>query len=396
MSEDFDKKVKLLLVGPVPPPFGGIPAYVKSLLDTELENVEFILFNTANPTWIEPVSREGKRNYASIFEFGIWASIKKVAFILGTFLSFVWYLIIKKPVVVQVFTCSYWGYWRNWIYVLIAKFFGKKTIFHLLGAIDLFYSEVGKIQRLLLRKSLNSADCYLMQSPGLETWAKSYSHKTVIGIWNGIDFTQIPPQKENPPEAFASLNSPIGLTVGNLSANKGTPDIIKALRTISDKNKQIGWVFVGRGDLQHYKILADQAGLSQNIYFAGEVSEFEKWQYLHYANFFCLPSYAEGQPISIIEAMACGLPVISTKVGSIPEMISDGLNGKLITPGDTDALVSTILEFVQNPELIDSMGKASYKVCQERHNIADLFAGLSKVYFWLGGVSSKRENAELI
>jgi glycosyltransferase involved in cell wall biosynthesis len=268
---------------------------------------------------------------------------------------------------------------------LIAKIFQKKTIFHLLGAIDLFYSEVGNFQKYLLRKSLNSADCYLLQSPLLGDWAKQFSHREVIGIWNGIDFEKIP-LKSTPPELFFNLDYPIGLTIGNLSMNKGSLEIIDALKLVKDKNIKIHWVFVGRGDIQQFKELAEQKGLAGIVNFTGEVSEIEKWRFLQHASFFCLPSYAEGQPISIIEAMACSLPVISTTIGSIPEMIEEGVNGKLITPGDTKALRDAILFLIENTELGIAMGSASRKLCQERHNILDLYAELYKVYSRLNGI----------
>lgn len=387
----MSKSIKVLLVGPVPPPYGGIPAYVKSLYDAKLKNIEYVHFDTANPSRVEPSYREGKRNYSSIFEFGVFGSIKKILYILINFVSFTLALFVNRPVIVQVFTSSYWGYWRSWVYILIAKFFRRKTIFHLLGAIDLFYEEVGNFQKNLLRQSLNSADCYLLQSPGLETWAKKYSRKEVIGIWNGIDFSQIPPKLEGLPESFASLKFPIGLTIGNLSINKGSMEIIEALSIIKSKNIQISWVFVGRGDVQKYKKIVAQKGLSQDICFTGEVNELEKWQQLYHASFYCLPSYGEGQPISIIEAMACKLPIISTKVGSIPEMITDNINGKLISPGDTEALVDAILILAQNPKLRDGMGKASYKVFLETHDIMDLYSGLSEIYYQLGGNSVERK-----
>jgi polysaccharide biosynthesis protein VpsI len=211
----------------------------------------------------------------------------------------------------------------------------------------------------------------------------------VFGIWNGIDLTQIPLKAAHPPELINAFCGPVGLTIGNLSVNKGSFEIIDALKIIKEQNVNVSWVFVGRGDIQQFKMLASQKGLTENIYFTGEVNELEKWQYLHYASFFCLPSYAEGQPISIIEAMACGLPVISTKIGSIPELILDGINGKLINPGDTQALKDAILLFVKNPEIGEEMGKVSWKICRERHNIENLYTELSKIYFRLSGVLRK-------
>ena len=384
MDLNVKKGVKVLLVGPTPPPYGGIPAYVKSLCDAKLDGIEFILFNTAIPSWAEPFGREGQRNYGSIFEMGLWGSLKKILYVLSSYISLIFSLVTLRPSVVHVFTCSYWGYWRNWLYVLFARLFGRKTIFHLLGAIDLFYEEVGDLQKRLLRKSLNSADCYLLQSPGLEAWAKQYSRKEVIGIWNGIDFAQVPQKLSTPPALMAGLERPVGLTIGNLSINKGTPDIIAALKLLKGEGIKINWVFVGRGNLQQFRELAAQNGVAENVHFAGEVSELEKWQFLQHASFFCLPSYAEGQPISIIEAMYCGLAVISTKVGSIPEMITEDVNGKLVGPGDTQALKNAILFLARNPGLEEKMGMAAFQLCRERHDIQELYAQLSKVYFDLG------------
>ncbi|MBW8012030.1 MAG: glycosyltransferase family 4 protein [Chloroflexi bacterium] len=382
MTEYFGKtKIKILLVGPIPPPFGGIPAYVKSLYDAKLDHIEFSLFNTAIPSWVIPFHREGERSYSSLFKDSLWESLKKIFYVIYNFARFIWFLIVIRPSIVQVFTSSYWGYWRNWLFILIAKLFKRKTIFHLLGAIDLFYFEVGNFHKTILRRSLNSADINLLQSPGLEAWAKQYSKKEVFGIWNGIDFNLIQPKLISPPMPIGTFDGPIGLTVGNLSFNKGTLEIINALIILKEKNISINWVFIGRGDIQHYSNIADQNDLTKSVIFTGEITDSEKWQYFHHSSFYCLPSFAEGQPISIIEAMACGLPVISTKIGSIPEMITDDLNGKLIIPGKTQALSDAIQVFALDSKLRNAMGRASLDTCIERHNITDLYNQLSKIYF---------------
>jgi len=297
-----------------------------------------------------------------------------------SFFSLAWSIIIEKPQIVQVFTCTYWGYWRNWIYILIGRTFRRKTIFHLLGAIDLFYYEVGNIQRILLRKSFNSADCYLLQSPQLERWLKQFSGKTVIGLWNGIDFTKIQTKSSPSLRLITSFEGNVGITIGNLSLNKGIVDIISVLAKIKEEGIIIGWIFIGRGDLPFYSKFAEEKGVSQQIFFMGEVEEAIKWQMLHHSDFFCLPSYAEGQPISIIEAMACGLPIISTRVGSIPEMIQDGVTGFLIIPGDVFELKNAVLNLKNNPLLYESMGANSLRICHERHNIQFLYTALKELY----------------
>ena len=379
--------VKVMLVGPIPPPYGGIPFYVKTLFESGITNIDFYLFNTAMPAWIAPINREGKRSYASIFENGFWVGIKKCCFVLFSFASLAFSILRERPQIVQVFTSSYWGYWRNWIYLLISRMLGRRTIFHLLNAIDIFYSDSGSIQRYWLRRSLNSADYYLVQSPELMGWVKKISKSEVISIWNGIDFRQIPLKKAPPPSFIASSVRPVGITIGALGRNKGTAELIIALQRLKVEHINLGWVFVGDGDSAYYKSMAESKGVAENIYFTGPVQEFEKWHYLHHADIFCLPSYAEGQPISILEAMAVGLPIISTAVGSIPEVVRDGIDGYIIQPVNIDSLVSRIKELLQNSEKRHFMGQNAQRIALERHNIQSMFENMDNVYHQMVAVN---------
>jgi hypothetical protein len=128
-------RMTVCLVGPTPPPYGGIPTYVQTLLDANIPEVEYLIVDTKLPQWVAPANREGKTEYGSFFENGFFTGIKKVVFSISHYFVFIRVLMVTKPQIVQIFTCSYWGYWRNFLYVLIAKLFGKKTIFHLLNAI---------------------------------------------------------------------------------------------------------------------------------------------------------------------------------------------------------------------------------------------------------------------
>jgi glycosyltransferase involved in cell wall biosynthesis len=371
--------VKVLLVGPLPPPFGGIPRYVQDLYKANIDGVTFAIFNTAFPSWIAPYNREGKMSYASIVESGVWGVLKKLCYVLASYSILIGRLLSENPDIVQVFTCSYWGYWRNWLYVLTAKFCGKKTIFHLLNAIDLFYEQAGKLGKFWIRKSLNTADIYLLQSPGLKRWVDTYCQKQSYGLWNGIDFGEIPTGNPAPTDQCDPVK-PEGVTLGGLGKNKGTYDIIDVLGELRTEGIKVNWIFVGNGNIEAFRTLAADQGVSDAILFTGMVSEAKKWACLRSAEFYCLPSYAEGQPMSIIEAMAVGLPVIATSVGSIPEMIEHETSGLLIQPGDRQSLALAIKKMVSDLKMREKMGKNAQSIARERHNITDLFCGLKRIY----------------
>jgi glycosyltransferase involved in cell wall biosynthesis len=133
------------------------------------------------------------------------------------------------------------------------------------------------------------------------------------------------------------------------------------------------------GNIEEFEVLAKEKGVVENIKFTGPVSDLEKWKYLFESDFYCLPSYAEGQPISIIEAMSIGLPVISTTVGSIPEMITDSTNGILIPAGDMVKLVEAIKK-MSNKAFRLSIGEKAREIAMTRYDQSQFFASLVKIY----------------
>jgi glycosyltransferase involved in cell wall biosynthesis len=317
----------------------------------------------------------------SVKKNGLFVTLKMVLYVLYSYPHFLYRIIKDRPDVVQVFPSSYWSYWRNWLYILLARMFGRKTIFHLLNAIDLFYGRVGAFQKWLLRISFKSADAYIVQSQGLQNWLEQYCQKPCYGFVNGIHLDRIPSECSLPP-AISELPRPIGITIGPLGKHKGTPLILDVMSRLQRKGIDIGWVFIGRGEVADYRRRAQELQLSDRVVFPGPVTDDVKWQYLKHADFYCLPSDAEGQPISILEAMAVGLPVIATAVGSIPEIIADGETGFIIPVGDTDALEGAILEMLADGRRT-VMGLAAQRYLAQHHDIQHLFDRLNEVYHTL-------------
>jgi len=373
------KKVKVLLIGPVPPPVGGIAFYVQDLLNSQLENVEFEVFNTSLPSWIAPFDREGKMMYSAILEKGIWGAVKMFGYVTVSYIILFGKLIYSRPDIVQVFPSSYWGYWRHWFYLLMSKPFVPNTILHVLNAIDIFYENVGRLQKFIIKQSLNSANLYLLQSYGLAKWVEQYSQRKVVGIFNGIHLDIIPSDQAKF-VSFSNKEALVGITIGKLGTTKGTYDILGAIANIKADNEIVNWIFVGGGDIDTFQRIANDYGITEQVAFCGSVADKTKWQLLMGADFFCLPSYEEGQPISIIEAMAVGLPIISSEVGSIPEIIEDGVNGFIIVPGDQQALAHSVQKLCRDTFIRQQMRENSARFSQERHDIRQLFEKLGDIY----------------
>jgi glycosyltransferase involved in cell wall biosynthesis len=135
-----------------------------------------------------------------------------------------------------------------------------------------------------------------------------------------------------------------------------------------------------KGDVIQLQNQIDQAGLGSVVTLHPVATGSKKVEIFCDADIFIFPSYSEGMPIAVIEAMACGLPIIATRVGGVPEMVSDGVNGILIDPGRPDQIVGALQHLYENPDMRHSMKMNSYKTAFEEFDIEKLVPRLVSIY----------------
>jgi colanic acid/amylovoran biosynthesis glycosyltransferase len=160
------------------------------------------------------------------------------------------------------------------------------------------------------------------------------------------------------------------LCVGRLVPDKGQELLIDAVAGLRDAGHDIHVTLIGDGpDRERLEHRARKLDSSSAIAFTGSLPQLELVTYLARADIFCLPSFAEGLPVAIMEAMALGVPVISTRIAGIPELIIDGENGRLISPGRVDLLQAAILELATTPSLRESWGRRGRETVRARHDV---------------------------
>ena len=165
-------------------------------------------------------------------------------------------------------------------------------------------------------------------------------------ILNGIDVSKydISNDRKNPDRPFTVIN------VASFSRWKNQIMLLNSFYKVTLKHPETQLVFVGEGaEKAQVETAAKKLGIYDKTIFAGLTSEVEK--YLNSADIFVLSSTFEGVPLSILEAYAAGLPVISTRVGGVQDILEDGVNGFLVPSGDESAMTSAILKLIENPEL---------------------------------------------
>jgi glycosyltransferase involved in cell wall biosynthesis len=159
---------------------------------------------------------------------------------------------------------------------------------------------------------------------------------------------------------------------GRLVSYKGLPMLLKVWERIRGKHPNAGLVLVGGGSLDIYNCEAElreyvrTRNFEESVYFAGEVHNVHA--YLQASDIFVFPTEKEAFGISLIEAMACGLPVIATSVGGLKDILEHGKNGWVVRAGDEDDLHQALHGMLSDPVLAESLGKAAWQTVQERYS----------------------------
>jgi colanic acid/amylovoran biosynthesis glycosyltransferase len=171
----------------------------------------------------------------------------------------------------------------------------------------------------------------------------------------GIDPEQFaPPEAARPADEVTRI-----LTVGRLDNMKGIPVLIEAMAELRRRGAQVELTVVGDGpDRDHLQRLAERAGVGGYIAWPGSVGQDAIRAHYHAADIFCLPSFAEGVPVVLMEAMSTGLPVVANHITGIPELVVNEVNGLLVRPGRTDLLVAALETLVDDAELRSRLGRA--------------------------------------
>lgn len=258
-------------------------------------------------------------------------------------------LIFYRPNLVHIHMASRGSFARKSILCLICQLCRTPYIIHLHGGgFKDFYKNLPTPGKKYLRFIFRRATCIIALSKIWKDWIESeLQPQNVVTVSNGVDDISFTSKETN-------KSHPTILFLGLLGKNKGTDILIEAMRAVSRRIPNAVLELCGNGDIEHYK---EQARDIPNVKFLGWINADERRAALGRASVYCLPSWKEGLPFSILEAMSASLPIISTPVGSIPEAVEDGVTGLLVKPGDIQGLATAICHILLNPETAKSMGE---------------------------------------
>ena len=186
---------------------------------------------------------------------------------------------------------------------------------------------------------------------------KEYGYDSVIA-YNGLD----PSDFANLPER--SSDKPTVLFVGGLEPRKGLEYLVQAMETVIERIPEARLMavaktgFRGTDEWSWFSTLGNRLGLEEHLEFFESVSQEKLLELYSECDVLALPSKTEGWGLSLMEAMACGKPVVASRVGGVPELVRDEVDGILVEPGDVRGLAGALTRLLEDPDLRRSMGVA--------------------------------------
>jgi glycosyltransferase involved in cell wall biosynthesis len=206
--------------------------------------------------------------------------------------------------------------------------------------------------------------------------------KKVITIHNGVSLTEFVPVDGDGSELKSRFGfSPdefVLVCTARLSEQKGIDILLQGIALTLRRGIHCKCLLVGDGPLkENLMAQARDLGLSQHVFFEGFCENIQN--YLHTGSAFILSSYREGLPLSILEAMASGLPCVVTDVGGNSEAVVDGVNGLLIPPGSPEAVADAIQYLSEHEDKRAQMAIRARALAREEFDIEKCMAGISRV-----------------
>ncbi|WP_256091174.1 glycosyltransferase family 4 protein [Nostoc sp. KVJ20] len=326
------KTIKILLLGPSLLQQGGISNYEKLFLEYAPYEV----------------------NIRHVVTHQDGSTAFKIIIFLSAIYNFFWVLIREEVDIVQLEISQRGSVLRQAIMALLAWVFHKPIILHAHGSqFHIFYGELAKWIQQLLSWVFCKCQRLVVLS---ESWKTFYIEnlgmrpEQVVVFYNPVKIPAEVPLR--------SVSKKVNLLfLGRIGQRKGAFDLIKAFSLLPTEHKnKSSMIMAGDGDIEQAQNLVTTLNLENYIKLPGWIGPDERDILLTEADVFVLPSYNEGLPLAMLEAMAWELPVIVTPVGGIPEIVTQSDNGLIVDPGNVEQLSDAVKSLIENEALRLSLG----------------------------------------
>lgn len=329
------KQRRVVMVGPDMNAMGGMASVVATYRDSGFLDRWSVIFLT---TYVEGPA---------------W---RRLAAGIRALLCFLMILMRGKVAFVHIHVAQRVSFLRKSLFVLAARAFRRPVVLHVHGAqFDRFYEDSSSMYRRYIDWILDCCTWIITLSDQWLAWFRAHTrNENIIRVYNPVILSDTRPDRgEAPPR-----NPPTVVFLGRIGQRKGAYDLLHAMANVVAARVPGHLHLCGDGEVEQARQVARDLGIEQHVTIPGWVGADERRRLLGSARVFVLPSYHEGLPVSILEAMSAGVPVVSSPVGGIPDAISDGVEGLLVPPGNPDELAAALMKILADEHLGRAMGAA--------------------------------------
>jgi glycosyltransferase involved in cell wall biosynthesis len=292
---------------------------------------------------------------------------------------FIYKILKNKPGVIFLLSSSYLDFLDNSVYIHLAKLFKRKVILRIGGGgFQYFYQNSSRWMKKYILRMIHKSDKLICQSVSWKDFFLSGNFKEDSRIYilpNLIDCSLWPLRNNSVPvNNTGDLN--ILFIPGYQADIKGYNDLLPVFSSLAGVYN-IRLIMVGL----HHKLNDEYLALQSagKIELIPEVYGESKHELFIKSDIYVLPSYMEGFPNTLLEAMASGLPILTTNIPSIQAVVNDRENALLIEPGNRDQLKNALTELINTPELRKEMGIRNRKKCEQLYDVSHFPEYLEKI-----------------
>lgn len=355
-----------VMVGPSPQAQGGVASVISVYADAGL-------FNSGDVVLLQSF------NAGSVFV--------KLAAAIRSVLRYAWLLLRGHGAVLHVHVSSRASFWRKAVFIWMARSSGRHIVFHLHGGgFRAFIEALHPFLRSLALRTIRQSDEILCLASPVAEWLSSIAPNASVHWWpnpvpaelfdtDGIDL---------PREAVV-------LYLGALLPAKGLDDLMRAFVVLHQLDPQSRLLLAGAGpQAESLRADASRAGVEGAVEFLGWVDAPQKARLLQRARVLVLPSHLEAQPMVLLEAMAAGLPILSTRVGGIPDLVTHEEEGVLVDAKRPDLLAESLLRLWGDPDLRAQLASSAKVKARQNHCAPDVCSALRTLYQSLATKDNER------
>ncbi len=363
-----DQLLNVCLVAPLPPQqntnshsCGGIATWTRRICSYAKDR------NDIKLTVIDTLPR-----LRSVHTLPLWKRVINGGYeLILTIVQLFWSLSTQPIDIIHLTTSGKLGIVRDISIMFVARLFKKPVIYHIrYGRIPKISEEKTREWRMMSIAIMKAHTVIAIDKATRDTIKIHLPMANSVLIPNCINLSDLPSFNVSKPL------QKIVLFAGWVIPTKGVTELIEAWSQI----KQDGWSLqlIGPGDKTYQQELIEKYQ-TENVQFLGEIPHNEVMESMAACDLFVLPSYTEGFPNVVLEAMTLGKPILASDVGAIPEML-DGECGKLIKPKNVQSLREAIVLLLNDKNLRDEMGKRANKKVMEQYTIDVVFASYMTIW----------------